>query len=297
MIAGEQGFLLLTSHLGDPARKPLTVAQFRELAKRVRQMEKPDSDRELEQKDLLSLGCSDQFARRVLSLLSQQEQLQWYLEHARHFGCVPITRLHPSYPDRVRKMLALEAPGVLWAKGDLSLLEQPKLSLVGSRDLRPENRRFAQEVGTQAAKHGICLVSGNARGADSAAQESCLASGGKVISIVADDLSAIPEREGVLYLSEEGFDLGFSAQRALSRNRVIHTISSMTFVAQCNMGKGGTWDGTAKNLEKGWSDVFCFRDGSEASRELSQRGAIPIGREEILKAFFTDFANPNFFDP
>lgn len=296
MIAGEQGFLLLTSRLGDPERKPLTVPQFRELTKRVRLMQKPDKNRELEQKDLLALGCSERFVQRVLLLLSQQEQLQWYLEHARRFGCVPITRLHPAYPDRVRKMLALEAPGVLWAKGELSILEQPKLSLVGSRDLRPENRQFAREVGRQAAKHGICLVSGNARGADSAAQDSCLASGGKVISIVADDLSAIPEREGVLYLSEEGFDLGFSAQRALSRNRVIHTISSTTFVAQCTMGKGGTWDGTTKNLEKGWSDVFCFRDGSEASRELSQRGAVPVAREEIPKALFSDFADPNFFD-
>ena len=37
----ERGFLLLTGYLGDPERKPLTVAQFRELAKRMQTMEKP----------------------------------------------------------------------------------------------------------------------------------------------------------------------------------------------------------------------------------------------------------------
>ena len=296
MIAGEQGFLLLTSHLGDPERKILTLAQFRELTRRARLMEKPDAQREMTQEDLVAIGCSVTFAQRVLMLLSQEDQLQWYLENARRHGCVPVTRLHPAYPGRVRKMLALEAPGVLWAKGNLSLLEKPKLSLVGSRVLHPQNRQFAWEVGTQAAKHGVCLVSGNARGADSVAQVGCLAAGGRVISVVADTLAEIPEREGVLYLSEEGYDLAFSAQRALSRNRVIHTMSAMTFVAQCTLGKGGTWDGTTRNLAHGWSDVFCFRDGSAACRELSQRGAVPVCLEELSTILTLQSNQPSFFD-
>ena len=37
----ERGFLLLTSHLGDPERKVLTVAQLRSLALRMRDMEQP----------------------------------------------------------------------------------------------------------------------------------------------------------------------------------------------------------------------------------------------------------------
>lgn len=296
MSPGEQGFLLLTSHLGDPERKPLTIAQFRELTLRARQMEKKSEDRELREEDLVAIGCGREFAQRVLCLLSRKDQLQWYLEKGRSQGCIPVTRLNPAYPGRVRTTLALEAPGVLWAKGDLSLLEQPKLSLVGSRDLRPENRCFAQEVGMLAARQGIVLVSGNARGADTVAQESCLRSGGKVISVVADALRKLPEREGVLYLSEEGYDLTFSPQRAISRNRVIHTMSPWTVVAQCTLNKGGTWDGTVKNLKHGWSDVFCFRDGSAACRELSQWGAIPVSVAELPKALFSGSGNPCLFD-
>lgn len=281
MTAAEQGFLLLSSHLGDPERRPLTVAQLRELSRAVRRMDPPEGDWELTEKDLRAMGCDRAFAQRVLRLLDQQEQLQWYLEKGRRYGCIPLTRYHGRYPLRVRKQLALEAPGSLWAKGDLTLLQTPCMSLVGSRDLAPENRAFAEAVGAQAAKQGFTLVSGNARGADRTAQDSCLAHGGRVICIVADTLQACSEREAVLYLSEDGFDLPFSPQRALSRNRVIHTLSPVIFVAQCTLEKGGTWDGTCKNLRYGWSSVYCFRDESAAFQELTQMGAVPVSYRDL----------------
>ena len=55
----------------------------------------------------------------------------------------------------------------------------------------------------------------------------------------------------------------------------------MVFVAQAELERGGTWDGTVKNLRFGWSPVLCFRDGSLASRELEQMGAYLIGREDL----------------
>ena len=55
----------------------------------------------------------------------------------------------------------------------------------------------------------------------------------------------------------------------------------MVFVAQANLQKGGTWYGTAKNLQFGWSPVACFRDGTQASKELEQMGAYLIGMEEL----------------
>ena len=274
MNAREQGFLLLTGYLGDPARRALTVAQFRELALRARAMEKPDGNPEMTVEDLLALGYDRTFARRVISLLSQTELLQRYLEKGRRQDCVPVTRVSGDYPQHLRKRLGSDAPGVLWAKGDLRILKAPAVSLVGSRDLLEENRGFAYEAGKQAAAQGLVLISGHARGADRTAQDSCLEHGGTVISVVADELQKHPTRSNVLYISEEGFDLAFSSQRALQRNRVIHSLGAKTFVAQCTLGRGGTWDGTRKNLRFGWSPVFCFRDGSQASRELESLGAV-----------------------
>ena len=296
MKPAERGFLLLPSHLGDPERKILTVAQFRTLTERVRGAEHTDAGRELAASDLTALGYGGDMAKRILALLAEEERLDHYLNRAARSGCVPITRVSRHYPLLLRKRLGQDSPGCLWARGDVSLLAEPAVALVGSRDLREENRNFAAEVGRQAAKQGYVLVSGNARGADRTAQESCLAAGGRVISIVADELCRQPVRDKVLYLSEDDFEEAFSSQRALSRNRCIHALGLKTFVAQTNAGTGGTWGGTVKNLQNHWSQVYGYRDGSEGMAQLEQLGAELIGMEEL--GSFYDLPEPeqNFLD-
>lgn len=277
----EYGFLLLTSNLGNPGRRPLTVAQFRELMERSDRINYRDISRDVDAYDFVSIGYSPKFAKHIIDLLQDEELLGWYMIQSRKNGCVPVTRATETYPLIVRKRLGADSPGVLWAKGDLSLLDTAAVSLVGSRDIRTGNRAFAEEVGRQAALQGLTLVSGNARGADKAAQNACLKAGGKVVVVAADSLLNHKPRENVLYLSELSFDEEFTAQRALSRNRVIHALGRITFVAQADLHKGGTWDGTVKNLRHGWSPVACFRDGSESSRELEQMGAYLIGLDDL----------------
>ena len=281
MRAAERGFLLLSSCLGDPERKPLTTAQLRVLADRSWRMQTPVGDRELNTGDLTALGYGREMAERILFLLSQEDVLDHYLRKGSRAGCLPLTRVSDAYPLQLRKRLGLESPGVLWAKGDISILNGPKIALVGSRELQPDNSDFAEMAGREAAIQGYILVSGNARGADRTAQNACLAAGGRVISIVADELAKQPDREGVLYLSEEDFDAAFSAQRALSRNRVIHALGEKTLVAQCSYQTGGTWDGTVKNLRFGWSPVFCFRDESPAMKQLIQMGAGAVDARQL----------------
>jgi len=277
----ERGFLLLSSHLGDPARRVLTTAQLRELAYRIQRADMPREDRELTQTDLVRLGYGREMAKRILELLEEEEQLNAYLRRGNQLRCTPVSRCSEEYPRMLRQRLGLDSPGCLWAKGDRSILTFPAIALVGSRELKPENRAFAEAVGHLAAENGLALVSGNARGADKAAQDACLESGGRVISVVADELAKHREKRNVLYLSEDGFEEGFSSQRALSRNRCIHALGQVVFVAQAQLHKGGTWDGTAKNLRFGWSSVVCFRDGSMASKQLEQMGAYLIEMEEL----------------
>ena len=281
MTGAERGFLLLSSHLGNPDRKPLTTPQLRTLADRMRYAPRFPEERELEASDLSALGYRSDMVQRILALLNEQELLDHYLTRGTRQGCVPITRVNKEYPVILRQRLGLDSPGCLWAKGDVSILNTPAIALVGSRDLNADNKRFAEAVGYEAAMQGLTLVSGNARGADKTAQEACLKAGGRVISIVADSLASHKERHNVLYLSEEDFEAEFSAQRALSRNRCIHALGRMVFVAQSGLQSGGTWDGTVKNLRFGWSSVACFRDGSEASAQLEQMGAYLIGMEDL----------------
>ena len=293
MTGPEQGFLLLTSALGDPERKPLTVAQFRNLAKRVVAAEREDTSRDLEISDLLQMGYDLPMAEHIYSLLCGTNQLREYLHRAENYDCYPVTRLNPLYPLAVRRSLGLDAPGVLWAKGDVTLLNQPAVALIGSRDLGRDNRVFAEEAGRQVAKQGYVLVSGNARGTDKTAQKAALEAGGKVISVVADSLQKQPLTRSTLYLSLDAFDADFSAQRALHRNHVIHTMASLTIAAQCTLGKGGTWEGILANLKNGWNDLCIFDDGSKASQELQNRGVrkISIPDLENLPALMQDQMN------
>ena len=281
MNGRERGFLLLSSHLGNPDRKPLTIPQLRQLGQRIRLMAPSAENRAVASSDLTALGYGIEMARHIVNLLEEEDCLDYYLQQGAKNGCVPITRVSEGYPMRLRMGLGMESPGVLWARGDIALLQKPAVALVGSRDLEPENRTFAAEVGRQAARHGFVLVSGNARGADRTAQSSCLAAGGQVISVVADELDKQPLRQNLLYLSEDGFHETFTAQRALSRNRIIHAMGMKTFVAQSRYSVGGTWDGTVKNLRAGWSTVYCFDDGSTAVTSLAEMGALRIGMEKL----------------
>ena len=296
MTPRERGFLLLSSHLGDPNRRPLTTAQLRSLAAAMRNAEMAAEDRDLEEGDLIRLGLGRDLARRIVCLLNEEAVLDYYLKKGEKLGCFPVSRVGSHYPLILRKRLGLDSPGVLWAKGDLSFLDTPTLSLVGSRELSDRNREFAAEVGRQAALQGYTLVSGNARGADKTAQKACLEAGGKVIAVVADSLETHKAKKNVLYLSEDSFDEEFSAQRALSRNRVIHGLGLKTFVAQSSVKTGGTWDGTVQNLRFGWSPVFCFDDGSEAMTLLGQMGANPIGMRDLASIYDLQEMTENIFD-
>lgn len=281
MTGAEKGFLLLTSKLGNPDRSVLTGPQLRILGQRMQNMPEPLENRDLEWTDLVPLGYGEAFARQIVTLLEEEELLAHYLRKGRNAGCVPVARIHSLYPQQLCQRLGLEAPGCLWMKGNPEILKIRTVSLVGSRELKHRNREFAQEVGRQAALQGYALVSGNARGADKAAQNACLRAGGSVIAVVADELIKQPPHDRILYISEDSFDEGFSAQRALSRNRCIHAWSDKTFVAQSSYEKGGTWDGSVKNLRFGWSPLYCYADGSPAVETLRQMGANTVDMESL----------------
>ncbi len=277
------GYLLLCSHLGNPQRKPLTTAQARVLLQRVRAHGPWQEDRDLTAKDLVALGYPEEFSRHIASLLEETELLEHYLQKGRARKCIPITRLDPRYPKQVLRKLGPDSPGCLWAKGDLSLLDGPMISLVGCRVLEPQNKLFAQKAGREAARQGYVLVSGNAPGADQTAQRACWRLGGKVICVVADALHSHLEAKNVLYLSEEDFDMPFSPFRALRRNRVIHTMGQSVLVTQVRPERGGTWNGTGMNLKNGWTPVFGFRDGSDGMAALENLGAELIDVEALKK--------------
>lgn len=275
MRGAEECLLLLCCKLGQPV-KPLTPAEYRQMEAYVAAMTltRPKGDLgEVTPKYLAALGYNDEMSSRILSLLRRPRVLHDYLA-AQKDVCV-ITRLDERFPHRLRR-LGGDCPAALFCKGDLRLLSSRAISAVGSRMLFARGSRFAQEVGRLAANEGFTLVSGNAAGADAVAQEACLQAGGMVVCFVPDELTKYDARENVLYCSANGYDLPFSAARALYRNLLIHALGEKTFVAQCPSCSGGTWSGTSENLKRGLSDVYVLNDGTDGANALIARGAAPV---------------------
>lgn len=264
----------------------LSLAQARELSRRARAAGIGEEDplRDVTVKDVRRLGYSEYEAGHIVSLLGRERQLDGYLLAAEKADVAVITRLDARFPQRLREQLGARCPAALFCRGDLRLLQRPCISVVGSRHLAQPGAQFAAQAGCLAAKEGFTLCSGDAMGADRTAQEACLRDGGSVLIFPATELVYCPARENVLYAAEGGFELGFSAQRALGRNRFIHAMGEKTLVAQTGFGKGGTWSGSLDNLQHEYSPLFVFDDGSEGARALCARGATPVQALTSLQA-------------
>ena len=264
----------------------LSLAQARELSRRARAagIGEEDPFRDVTVKDVRRLGYSEYEAGHIVSLLSRERQLDGYLLAAEKADVAVITRLDAQFPQRLREQLGARCPAALFCRGDLRLLQRPCISVVSSRHLASPGAQFAAQAGRLAAKEGFTLCSGDAMGADRTAQEACLRGGGSVLIFPATELVYCPIRKNTLYVAEGGFELGFSAQRALGRNRFIHAMGEKTLVAQTSFGKGGTWNGSLDNLQHEYSPLFVFDDGSEGARALCARGATPVQALTSLQA-------------
>ena len=282
----ERGLLLLCCPLGDAMAGALSLAQARELSRRARAAGIGEEDplRDVTVKDVRRLGYSEYEAGHIVSLLGRERQLDGYLLAAEKADVAVITRLDARFPQRLREQLGARCPAALFCRGDLELLQSVCVSVVGSRRLASPGAQFAAQAGRLAAKEGFTLCSGDAMGADRTAQEACLRGGGSVLIFPATELVYCPARENVLYAAEGGFELGFSAQRALGRNRFIHAMGEKTLVAQTGFGKGGTWSGSLDNLQHEYSLLFVFDDKSEGARALCARGATPVQALTSLQA-------------
>lgn len=275
MRGAEKSLLLLCCKLGQ-AVKPLSSSEYLQLAQYVHTKivtQHGALSQTISPLYLRSIGYSEQFCMRIGALLNREAALQAYLTQAKRIGV--LTCASEGFPARLFS-LGSDCPAVLFYRGDSRLLQTRCISLVGARKLLPRGFAFAQRIGTLAARSGFTLVSGGAIGADSTAQEACLAHGGNVICFVPDELQHYRERNRILYCSVDGYDAPFTAARALYRNHLIHAMGEKTFVAQCLETKGGSWSGSQANLRHGWSKLCVLNDGSTGANALIQMGAIAV---------------------
>jgi len=106
--------------------------------------------------------------------------------------------LTPDDPPFPKSLLALEEPPkVLYARGDLSVLDQPIAAIVGSRQPTNYGIKIAYEAAREAARAGIVVVSGLARGLDGRAHRGALDAGGRTVAVLGSGFDVAYPRQNL----------------------------------------------------------------------------------------------------
>jgi DNA processing protein len=202
---------------------------------------------------------------------------------------------HPEYPARLLETPA--APSVVYAKGQMLAADEPAIAVVGSRDATPYGLEMTRRISYDLARAGVTVVSGLARGIDSAAHKAALEAGGRTIAILGSGLDRIyPHRNipmaekiitsGALFTE---YPPGVSAlpQHFPRRNRVISGLCNGVLVVEAAFKSGAM-------LTVNWAlqqdrDVFAvpgsaLSEKSKGTNWLIRQGAkLTTSADDILE--------------
>src|SRR5205823_3684689 len=99
----------------------------------------------------------------------------------------------PRYPSSLREIY--DPPLVLYVRGDVTTLSRPTIAVVGTRHPTPYGIGMAERLCTDLAARGLVIVSGLARGVDTAAHRGALAGRGRTIAVFGTGVDVIYPRE------------------------------------------------------------------------------------------------------
>src|SRR5580704_4246238 len=115
------------------------------------------------------------------------------IAHARRTGIEMVAWSDAAYPPAIAAIV--DPPPVLWLRGCLSALERPSVALVGSRAGSPYALAVAGRLAADLTARGLVVVSGLARGVDSAAHRGALGAGGTTIAVLGSGADVVYPRE------------------------------------------------------------------------------------------------------
>jgi DNA processing protein len=104
------------------------------------------------------------------------------LAHAAARGLTSLVWSEAGYPPSLAAII--DPPPAIWTRGSLVAFERPAVAIVGSRTASPYALEVAGRLAADVAARGFCVVSGLARGVDSAAHRGALSVGGNTIAVL-----------------------------------------------------------------------------------------------------------------
>ncbi len=182
--------------------------------------------------------------RRQAPKLPDRNALEKEIATLSKLGARLVGSIEPEYPPLLRQIP--DAPPLIAFRGQASLLQKPALAIVGARNASVNGNKVAGMLAGDLGKHGFVIISGLARGIDTAAHRGSLAGG--TIGVLAGGIDTIyPPENADLYaqLADIG---GLVAEMPLGtqprgrhfprRNRVIAGIAQATIVVEAAQRSG-----------------------------------------------------------
>jgi DNA processing protein len=189
-----------------------------------------------------------------------------------------------------------DAPPILWAMGDVSLMSRPMVALVGARNASSLGTRMAKALATGLSEAGFIVASGLARGIDTAAHLAALPKG--TVAVMAGGVDVIYPTENTplaekiaaigLRLSEQPMGMSPQARHFPTRNRIISGLSQAVVVVEAAAKSGSLI--TARNALDQGRDVLAvpghpFDARASGCNMLIRDGAILVrGVGDVLDA-------------
>ena len=281
--------ILLCSYIGiskDDGLKPFTLGEWTSFLDRI--IEKGMEPSVVMGKDLdvlkqLSYSGSD--IERIEGLVSRGGAVAFELDELSGKGIEVVTLFDSNYPVLLKRKLKRKTPPVLFYAGDIELAKKIGIAVVGSRNIDEDGIAFTKELVKRAAEERLIVYSGGAKGVDSISESAAIENGSAVVSFIADSLSSKIKKKDVLnniiqgkllLISDVKPDAGFSAARAMNRNKYIYASAYGAFVVSADYNKGGTWAGAIENLKHEWTKEFVWSQNNYTGNpKLIEKGAVP----------------------
>ena len=197
--------------------------------------------------DLLkSLGCRDETLFKILNRYEEFDVKAYQTELDRR-GLRLISTEDETYPSSLKEIG--DPPIFLVYKGDLEILHQPCIGLVGTREVSPYGKRVVEEFVPALVQAKMITVSGLAQGIDTVVAQETLRAGGRTVAVLGHGLSMIlPQSNGALakeiietgglIMSEFPIDTPPDKHTFPARNRIIAGLTLGTVVFEAPESSG-----------------------------------------------------------
>jgi len=183
------------------------------------------------------------------------------IRRGRMAGAALIPMGDPRYPGQLYDLI--DAPPLLWGLGNMQLLHRPMIAVVGARNCSSLGIRMARKLSADLVENGLVVVSGLARGADTAAHEGAGPDG--TVAVFAGGVDVVyPGENAVLAQEIERHGLRLSecapgarpmARHFLARNRIISGLARAVVVVEAAAKSGSLT--TARNALDQGRDVLA----------------------------------------